>query len=642
MIRRVALALAASLVALMVGAGQATAQDSELQIKIREAALDEDGGVRLIVQPVGEGAQAVTAADVVVEESGTVIGDITVSPLQEERTRSVVVALVIDVSGSMQGEPLTVTKAAASGFVERVAGAGVRVILVTFADQARVVARSANTSSAIIDAIQGLEAGGETALYDAVVLAADELGRLVDAQRNLVVFSDGGDTASQAELESAVAAAHAVDVPVSAVTLVTGESDLAALNRLTGATGGSTYQSADVAALDGAFTSVATELTNQYVVRYRSARADVDELDIQVRWSSAGGAVTDTVTVVNPRRPPAPEIQTYTRPAPGLLGSRAGLFVGIAGVFVAAVMVLSLLLARPGGHASKLLERDLSAYIVGDRPTKGRSSAVAQVLRQRARQFLQAAPRPRGMDERLQHRLDQAAWPLRSTEFYAIMTGAGAVLALPMLIVGRWWLTPAAFAVGAAVPWLALNVQRSRRRAAFLSRFPDTLQLLAGSLRAGYGIVQAVDSVGREAGPPTSEEFARVLTEARLGAPLEDALDGLADRMDSEDVRWVVLAIKIQREVGGNLAELLTTVAKTLREREALRRQIKVLSAEGKLSAIVLIVLPFLLAGYLTLANPTYVRVLVENQVGWILIVGGITLMGVGVLWIRKMIRIEV
>ncbi len=138
------------------------------------------------------------------------------------------------------------------------------------------------------------------------------------------------------------------------------------------------------------------------------------------------------------------------------------------------------------------------------------------------------------------------------------------------------------------VPWIYLGFKRKRRRKAFNSCLPDTLQLMSGSLSAGLSLAQSVDTVVREGTEPISSEYKRVLIETRLGVGLEDALEGVAERYDSKDFHWVVMAINIQRQVGGNLAELLDTVAATMREREYMRRQVAALAAEGKLSAWVL------------------------------------------------------
>jgi len=153
---------------------------------------------------------------------------------------------------------------------------------------------------------------------------------------------------------------------------------------------------------------------------------------------------------------------------------------------------------------------------------------------------------------------------------------------------------------------------------------------------------QAMDTVVREGSQPVTGECNRALVEARLGVPIEDAMDGIAERMKSKDFAWVVMAIRIQRDVGGNLAELLTTVSGTLRERERLRRQVRVLSAEGRLSAWILGLLPVVFALYLLLVQPEYLKPLVSELMGWLMLGVGITLLTVGALWMRRAVKVEV
>jgi tight adherence protein B len=170
----------------------------------------------------------------------------------------------------------------------------------------------------------------------------------------------------------------------------------------------------------------------------------------------------------------------------------------------------------------------------------------------------------------------------------------------------------------------------------------DTLQLMSGSLSAGLSLPQSIDTIVREGGEPIRTEFRRVVVESRLGVALEDSLDGVATRMESRDFGWVVMAIKIQREVGGNLAELLLTVAATLREREYLRRQVHALSAEGRLSCYVLGGLPPAFLAYLALSKPAYVHPMFTTPVGWLLVAGMVILLGVGILWMSKVSKVDV
>jgi tight adherence protein B len=188
---------------------------------------------------------------------------------------------------------------------------------------------------------------------------------------------------------------------------------------------------------------------------------------------------------------------------------------------------------------------------------------------------------------------------------------------------------------------LLLRFRAGRRQAAFADQLDDSLQLMAGSLRAGHSLLRAVDSVSQEAAEPTSVEFARIVNETRVGRDLNDALDEVAARMGSDDFVWVAQAIAIHREVGGNLAEVLDAVSHTIRERNAIRRQVKALSAEGKLSAIVLMALPFGVTGFISLTNPAYIGRFTESLVGFTLLgVAGVMLL-VGGLWLKKTVAIR-
>jgi len=200
--------------------------------------------------------------------------------------------------------------------------------------------------------------------------------------------------------------------------------------------------------------------------------------------------------------------------------------------------------------------------------------------------------------------------------------------------------------VGALVGWLSMRVLLSflirRRRGAFAEQLPDVLQLLASSLRSGFSLLQALDAVVRETSQPAGGEFARALAEARLGADLEDCLETIADRMGSDDMRWTVMAVRIQRAIGGNLAEVLTTTVNTIRERGYLRRQVHALSADGRLSAYILVALPALIGAFLFLTKPTYMRPLYTTHVGELMLGGAIVLQALGALLMRQMTKIEI
>ncbi len=170
----------------------------------------------------------------------------------------------------------------------------------------------------------------------------------------------------------------------------------------------------------------------------------------------------------------------------------------------------------------------------------------------------------------------------------------------------------------------------------------DVLMILASSLRAGHSFLQALDSVAKEIDEPAASEFGRALSEIQLGRSIDDALMALSARIGSLDLEWAVTAINIQRKAGGNLAEVLETVAATIRERETLRRQVRALSAEGRWSVVILIVLPFLILGYMLIVSPGYLAPLIGGLFGQLLLVAGGVLMIVGYVWMRKIVRLDV
>jgi tight adherence protein B len=239
----------------------------------------------------------------------------------------------------------------------------------------------------------------------------------------------------------------------------------------------------------------------------------------------------------------------------------------------------------------------------------------------------------------------------------AALERAGVATALPdvVLLVGLGTVVLGAFGLllsgvllallfAALVPLgtkVLLGLRRGRRQAAFADQLDDSLQLMASSLRAGHSLLRAVDSVSQEAATPTAEEFARIVNETRVGRDLGDALDEVAERMASDDFRWVAQAIGIHREVGGNLAEVLDTVGHTIRERNAIRRQVKALSAEGKLSAVVLMALPFGIVAFLLVTNPAYLAGFTEGLAGYVMIATVVVLLTLGGLWLKKTVAIR-
>jgi tight adherence protein B len=258
-------------------------------------------------------------------------------------------------------------------------------------------------------------------------------------------------------------------------------------------------------------------------------------------------------------------------------------------------------------------------------------------------QFGKRFAESRGFSDRLDAELEAAGVSLRSGEFVV----ASVVAALVFGVLGAALLRNALLAlivagVGAAFPTLLLRMSLNKRADHLREQLPDVLSIMAASLRAGHSFLQSLDTVAKEIAQPAAAEFQRVVAEIRLGRPAEDALEALAERVGSADFKWAVLAVNIQREVGGNLAEILDTVADTLRERAMLRRQVRVLTAEGRLSAWVLALLPVAIGLYMAAVNPSYIGLLVTTTIGWVMLGTAIALMGLGILWMRKIVNIDV
>jgi tight adherence protein B len=186
-----------------------------------------------------------------------------------------------------------------------------------------------------------------------------------------------------------------------------------------------------------------------------------------------------------------------------------------------------------------------------------------------------------------------------------------------------------------------LVVLTMQRRTKFDAQLGDTLQLLTGGLRAGHSILRAIDAAAVEADSPTSEEMRRIITETSLGKDLQQSLNDTSDRMASEDFMWIAQAIQINREVGGDLAEVLDQVSGTIRERTEIKGHIKALAAEGKFSAYILMALPLGIVVMLSVANPEYIGVLYTEPLGWVMIGVSVVLMVVGGLWLRKIIDLK-
>ena len=238
--------------------------------------------------------------------------------------------------------------------------------------------------------------------------------------------------------------------------------------------------------------------------------------------------------------------------------------------------------------------------------------------------------------------LEQARLPIRPGEFVLFVVAGGVILGSFIAAIT----TSLAFGLVAVLvsPFLGVAYLRRRIKARtrkFEEQFPDALTLIASSLSAGHTFLRSIQMMCEEAEPPISEEFARIVSETQLGDPLVDALERMGQRLAIRDVDWVVQAIRIQQSVGGKLAELLHTLADFIRAREEIRREIDVLTAEGRVSAYVLGALPIFLGLFIQVSNPGYLDPMFQGW-GWIWLGGALLSIAAGMAVIFRMIKVDV
>lgn len=603
------------------------------------------------VQPAGDSVQVLVS---VPEGSAPDLDAVTVTvngadaPATAERAEGAKVqvgrtaVLAIDTSNSMRGRRFTAAKAAATQFLDAVP-ADVRIGIVTFNRQVTTTLEPTIDRDAARDAIDGLSLSLGTRLYDAVISAVELAGD--EGQRQVLVLSDGANTNSTL-IDDVTAALSGSDVKLDAVALDQTAADTARLEQMTDAADGEVIP-ADAAALSAAFTAEASSLARQVLVTAElPASVPGTEATLEVTLPSDDGDLTASAfsrirdsAAAPPAAPKRADDGGFQVPREALYGGLAALGIGLM------ILLGGLLTTMAGTRGPASMEDRIAAF--GSQPTGGPAAPVVSTTstldsaKEAAASMLE---RNRGLEAKIEHRLEAAGSPLKPAEWLLVH---GAVVLLGGLIGlllgnGSILLALLGLAVGYVVPRVWLGHKRKRRVAAFNAGLADTLQLISGSLSAGMSLAQALDAVVNEGNEPIAGEFRRVLIESRLGVPIETSLEGIAQRIQSQDFAWVVMAIRIQREVGGNLAELLLTVAATLREREFLRRQVKTLSAEGRLSAYILVALPIGMLAYMLAFRRDFATPLFTEPLGLLLFGIAVVLLSLGWLMMSRMVKVEV
>ncbi len=631
-----AAALLGLIAVLLLPAAQAAAADGTI------AHVETTGdGIRILVD-VPAGAEVDLAGATATLDGTTLEATATGTESGSAVKRTTVLA--VDTSNSMRREGrFAAAKDAATRYLDSVPD-DVAVGIVTFDSDVSVALEPTTDRAAARSVVDGLALSRDTLLYDGVLAAARAAGE--EGQRTVLLLSDGADVGSTATIEDVTATVRDTEVRLHVVALDLPENQLAPLRTIAAAGEGEVITSTGDA-LAAAFADEAEALASQVLVTAPlpdGFSADVATVEATLPTAGEPVVARALAPVRNASTPGLASPLPTIAPDEGWAAPDWLLWAGL-GAFGLGLLAVAVLLV-PAPPAPMSIADRVTAYSTRVTGLDERADAKPPsepVLDQAKAAAAGILERNSGLNDRLGRRLAAAGSEFKPSEWLLVHIGAvfaggvvGLLLGKGNVVVGLLFML-----LGLALPPLYLRFMAARRRRAFDSALPEVLGLLSGALSAGLSLAQAVDTVVREGPEPIASEFKRVLVEARIGVSLEDAFEGVAERFESKDFAWAVMAIRIQRQVGGNLAELLTTVAGTMRERQFLRRHVRALSAEGRLSAIILCALPPIFALYLFLTNREFLHPLVADARGWILLAFGVTWMSIGSFWMSRMVKVD-
>jgi tight adherence protein B len=540
------------------------------------------------------------------------------------------IVLAIDNSQSMRGTPLRGAKAAAAGFMAQQRRAGSAGV-VSFAHEALPLTPAAASRQDAGQALTALRADLQsgTALYDAVSLATTQLKKMsAGGTRVLIVLSDGVDRGSQTSLQQAVDLAQSAGVTI--YTIAAGaRADTAALSSLANETGGRMFGAGQVRDLDRVYHALGREIQRTWRLTYVSSGRPGDRLSLELR---ARGRLSRLDTHVPKREH-------------GLLAGIPAIVTDGAGSAAALIALVTSLLAAAGVLLIRRLRRSQVAKLLEPHLLLREEAASKPSIRQRfdglftwaegSLEQLPGSPRLRTEVERSGLKLRLGHLPYLSFAGAFLAGAGGAIVGLGA------FLTMLLMLAGLVAPLAALKIAAQRRRKAFDTQLPDVLAMIASTLRAGHGLRPALRGIAAESSAPACEEFARVLAEERLGRPLDEAIVAMCERIGSPDLEYVATAISVQSQAGGSLAATFDTMSETVRERQRHARKVRALTSMGRMSAIVLALMPIGLAVLMSLISPSYMRPLWSTPPGHFLIVFSLISMGIGALILKRIVNVR-
>jgi tight adherence protein B len=581
--------------------------------------------------------QSLSSFDVEVLENGEQVPNISVVSAGTARARTFAVVLAIDASNSMRGDAIDGAMAAARTFAAH-RYRSQQLAIIAFNDRVRVLVPLSADSAEIqrkLAAPPDLDEG--TRLYDAVALGVSMLRRANIVSGSIVVLSDGDDVGSSATAERAVEAAGRQHVRVFNVGLRGSGFDPGALESLAARTGGTYSEATTPDELTPILDALAEQFANRYLVSYRSLAGPNERVNVAVRVAGIRGDAASGYRTPALRLdvPPAYHRSLLDRAlqSPALMVLVA---VWISIVVSAAVIAI----LRPRGEPL-VLRMAAFVSIAQDDQKEEKTTDRSPVLTSRLAESASPVTRTRWWS-RFKRDLRIADIEL-SPRLIALWTLAVTALLLWLLPLVTGTPLSALFALGVPISVRAfLRRKLLRKRRQFAEQLPDNLEVLASALRAGHSLVGALSAVVDDASEPSKSEFSRVVADEQLGVALEDALARVVERMDNRDLDQVALVARLQRETGGNSAEVLDRVTENIRSREELRRLVQSLTAQGRLSRWVLTAIPVGLLAFLSIINFEYVRPLFTNPAGRFMLVTAAIMVTVGSLLIKKIVDIKV
>jgi tight adherence protein B len=631
-------ALGASLVAAVTAAGASGPP------RVTEAA----GGVfptRSYILTLPRGMQLKRGA-VHVRENGRPVADVTATPVGASTGKQFGIVLVIDASTSMEGAPERAAFAAAKAFAAQRKGKELLGV-VTYNVEPMVVLPLSSEKSAIDQALSTqppFQFG--THIYDAVVRSLDLLQSQQVSAGTIVVLSDGqehpgkNDTASHQTLTSAAAAARAAHVRVFTVGLRSRVSKLAALQRLSRDTGGRYVQATSLKQLGPIYKDLGSTLASEYLLRYRSLAGPNTHMKVEIEVDGLTGVATAQYQTPKLGVPSATAAAPYE---PSVLDRiwESGLTMTIIGLLAATLIGVGTVALLSGPRKGTVRKR--LAEFVSVPTAIGSSRRATTQITEKMLEGTETILRGSSRWQRFKWEL-QIAKINMPAEQIMVLTGVGMLLTFLLVnfVTGSLLLS---VALTISIPFVvrsSLKRMLLKQRKLFAEQLPDNLQVLSSALRAGHSFIGALSVVVNDAPEPARSEFQRVVADEQLGVPIDRALQVVGERMESRELEQVALVAALQRETGGNTAEVLDQVTDTIRERFELRRTVQTLTAQGRMSRWVLTFLPLFLLLMITLINPGYMSVLYDSTTGRvILVLAGLSVIS-GSLVIKRIVNIKV